>query len=96
MISTRSITSADRVLYSLLSVQSPEKRIMSDATRCFAIIANALDAALAYFADRMDCDDGVPNEAMNLHTEIEQAQAALEAMRKTSCPACDDQPLVMR
>ncbi len=59
--------------------------------RQLATIANALDAALNYFADRMDCDDGIPNEAMNLHTEIEQAQLALNSVRLTIV-ASNDEP----
>jgi len=32
---------------------------------------------LEYLDGRMDCDDGVPNEEMNLHTELKQALSRL-------------------
>ncbi len=56
--------------------------------RQFAIISGALDEALEYFKQREDCDDGIPNAEMNLATSIEQAQSALEAIRKE-----EDQPI---
>lgn len=55
--------------------------------RSIATISNALDAALVYFKDREDADhngvDFVANEEMRLALEIEQAQAALEELRKS-------------
>lgn len=77
------------ILNNLLEQQSPE----TIARRRMATIAMALDAARDYFADRADVkgDNGdMPNEEMSLCTEIEQAQAALEAIRRE-----EDQPIVM-
>lgn len=64
-------------------------------SRQYALISNALDEALVYFKDREDADhngiDFVANEEMRLALEIEQAQAALEELRKEA--ACSDQPV---
>lgn len=46
------------------------------------IISQCLDELFNYMKDREDCDDGIPNEAMNFCTEIEQARAALERLSK--------------
>lgn len=66
---------------------------MTSTSRRLAIISEALDNAHDYFKNREDVkgDNGdIPNEEMSLCLEIEQAQLALEAIRKE-----DEQPITM-
>ena len=46
-------------------VESEEKRLKP--------LREACDTVIEYLDQRMDCDDGIPNEEMNLHTELSQA-----------------------
>lgn len=89
------MTPVDTFLSTALSQQARPNM----SVRQFATVANALDAARDYFADRADVkgDAGdIPNDEMTLQIEIEQAQAALACLRKASCPACNDEPVFGR